>query len=215
MKRATFLTTLLALSVYHQSTHAATLAFTSDFENGNTEGWTHPIGNSNQTTLLADGPSNTVLRVTSSGAGGPGSRLVVPNTTSDWIGDYIAAGITAVTMDLNNTGSLTLSIRLGLSGTGSNRWTSTNAVVLTPGQSGTFRFEINSSALSAAGGSDLNAALTNVTQVRILHNASAGDFRGANVAGEFTVDNITLAPEPSATAMGALGMIFVLLKRRR
>ena len=215
MKHATFLTTLLVLSIQYQQSNAATLAVTSDFEGGNREGWRHPAPSANQTTLLADGPSNTVLRVTSSGAGGPGSRLVVPNMTSDWIGNYIAAGITAVTMDLRNTSGFTLSMRLGIEGAPGNRWTSTNAVTLLPGVSGTYRFELNSSALSAAGGSDLNAALTNVTQIRILHNANAGDFRGENVEGEFTLDNITLAPEPSSTTMGALGMIFVLLKRRR
>ena len=211
-------TIIYGLSMLSSHVAAATLAHTSDFEGGNIDGWLHPIsnGNSNQTSIQIDGPFNNVLLVTSSGASGAGSRLVVPNESAPWTGNYTAAGVTGVQMDLvNNSGQL-LSMRIGIEGGSSqNRWTSSTPIELAPSERGTFLFQLDSNSLSSAGGSDLTAALADVTQIRILHNATAGDFRGDLVSGSFTVDNITLVPEPTSSLMLALGLTTLLMKRNK
>ncbi|MFK7909275.1 MAG: PEP-CTERM sorting domain-containing protein [Akkermansiaceae bacterium] len=195
---------------------AATLAHSSNFEGSNKDGWQHPVFSGNQTSIQPDGPFNSILLVTSSGGGGVGSRLVVPNSTPNWTGNYSAAGITAVKMDLVNNSGLNLSIRIGVEGgAGGNRWTSIVPVSLSPSQRGTFRFDLDSSSLGAAGGNDLAAALADISQIRVLHNPNAGDFKGAAVPGSFTVDNITLVPEPSSSAMFFAACAILLIRRKR
>ncbi len=53
-----------------------------------------------------------------------------------------------------------------------------------------FRFDLDSSSMSAAGGNNFATALADITQIRILHNPNAGDYKGAIVSGSFTVDPI-------------------------
>lgn len=207
---------LFCLSIVGGQVFAATLSHSIDFETGSKDGWQHPVASGNQTAIQMDGPLNNILLVTSSGGSGPGSRLVVPNTTDPWKGNYTAAGITAVEMDLVNNSGLTLSMRVGIEGGApGNRWTSITPVSLSPSQRGTFRFDLDSSSLSAAGGNNLTTALVDVTQIRILHNPNAGDFKGANVSGSFTVDNITLVPEPSSSSMFFIGSTILLIRRKR
>lgn len=207
---------VIGLSALGGKALAATLSHSSDFEGNIKDGWQHPVSSGNQTSIQMDGPFNSILLVTSSGGSGPGSRLVVPNSTTPWTGDYIATGITAVEMDLVNNSGMMLSIRIGIEGGGpGNRWTSVNPVSLSPSDRGTFRFELNSSSMAAAGGNDFTAALTNVSQIRILHNPATGDFKGAAVSGSFTVDNITLVPEPSSATILLLGSIGLIIRRKR
>lgn len=196
---------------------AATLAHRSDFDSGGKDGWQHPVPSGNQTSVQMESPSNNILLVTSSGGSGAGSRLVVPNSTSAWTGDYTAAGITGVRVDLVNNSGLTLSMRVGIEGAGGspNRWVSASPVTLSPSDRGTFLFQLDSGSMTSAGGGDFLSAMANVTQIRILHNATAGDFKGAKVSGSFTADNITLVPEPSSAAMVLLAGAAALLARKR
>jgi len=194
---------------------AATLAHSSDFEGNNKDGWQHPAPSGNQTSTQSDSPFNDILLVTSSGGGGPGSRLVVPNFTDPWTGNYTAARITAVQMDLVNNSGISLSMRVGIEGgSPGNRWTSITPISLSPSDRGTFIFKLDSSSMSSAGGSDFNAAMADVAHIRILHNSSAGDFKGASVSGSFTVDNVTLVPEPSSSAMILLASSILLFRRK-
>lgn len=207
---------LFGLSMIGGQVFSATLAHSSDFEASNKDGWQHPVSSGNQTAIQMDGPFNHILLVTSNGGGGAGSRLVVPNTTDTWQGNYTASDITGVQMDLVNNSGITLSMRVGIEGGASgNRWTSTTPVSLTPSQRGTFRFDLDSSSMSAAGGNNLATALADITQIRILHNPNTGDYKGASVSGSFTVDNITLVPEPSSSAMILLGSIIFLIRRKK
>jgi len=189
----------------------ASLLTTSDFESG-TDGWTHPVNTPNQTTTQLTSPFNQVLSVTASGTGGPGSRLVVPNTSAAWTGDYAAAGITSVSLDLSNNSLLTLQLRIGISGPSGNRWV-TDPITLNPSDSGNYTFSLTPSSLLAAGGSNVNSALSNVEEIRILHNSSL-DWRGALVAGSFQTDNITLIPEPSISLLLSASSSLFLIRRK-
>lgn len=215
MRGLSCLLAICGLSLLEGNLSAATLAHVSDFESENKDGWQHPVSNGNQTCIQFDGPFNDLLLVTSSGGSGAGSRLVVPNTTAAWTGDYTAAGITAVQMDLVNNSGSTLFMRVGIEGgSAGNRWTSSVPIELSPSDRGTFLFQLDASSLSSAGGSDLSATLADVSQIRILHNASSGDFKGSSVSGSFTVDNITLVPEPSSIAMLTMGLTTLLMRRK-
>lgn len=51
------------------------------------------------------------LLLTAVGGNGPGNRLTVINA-SQWAGDYLAAGITGIWMDVINLGNSDLALRL-------------------------------------------------------------------------------------------------------
>ncbi|MGB0775396.1 MAG: hypothetical protein ACPG32_07655 [Akkermansiaceae bacterium] len=213
MKQYSNIYSLLMMGSSLAAAHAATLNLTSDFESDR-DGWVHPVNSPNQTMVQSDGPFNQVLYVSSSGGSSAGSRLVVPNDSTAWIGDYTAAGITAVEMDLVNNSSSTLMMRLGIEGGGpGNRWTSSSPVTLNSSDRGRFRLEFSD--LSSAGGNDLSAALANVSQIRILHTTSTGEWKGDNVSASFIVDNITLVPEPSSLAFFLITAATLLPLRRR
>ena len=192
--------------------NGATVGQVTDFETDR-DGWLHPRNSAFQTTIVPDGGGN-VLSVTSSGTTGVGSRLLVPNLSAAWVGDYTAAGVTGIRMDIRNTNLLTLSMRVAVDGAG-GRWVSTTPVVLTTGQSGNFVFALDAGSMTSAGGANLNATLSSLTQIRVLHNAGAPSYLGDQVAGSFTLDNITLIPEPSTSILVLVGLGGMLLVRHK
>ena len=90
-----------------------------DFEDGTTQDWiVNLLGMAppppaalpiNVPTGGPGGLDDSFLRLTSLGGNGPGSRLVVINLAPRWTRDYLAAGVTALTMDVNNLASPTCS----------------------------------------------------------------------------------------------------------
>ena len=171
---------------------------TDNFEDGTVQGWSEGILSSNQPVNITNGgPGGTgdnYLENVSSGGGGAGGKLVMFNTTQ-WTGDFAGAGVTQISMHLNNLGATNLTIRLAMDGSG-GRFSTTNAVALTSGSGWqTVVFSVGPSDLTAIGGSDVNATLGNVTQLRILHNSSPG-WKGLPVAATLGVDNITASNVP-------------------
>src|SRR5262245_56936248 len=81
------------------------------FEKGTTLGWSQ--GTTNNLSIVTGGPggaSDHFLRMISDGAG-TGGRLSMFNT-AQWLGNYIAARVTAIAMDLRNFGTTPLTIRI-------------------------------------------------------------------------------------------------------
>jgi len=178
-------------------------------------GWDSGDPNPNPPVLVANsgplGAGDNALRVTSNGGTGPGSRLIVFNTTV-WTGDYLAAGILALAADLRNSGSTSLSMRVAVDGPG-GRFVST-AMVITA-FSGWLHsvFDIRPASLTSVGGSDAAATMAGVTELRILHSSSA-DYRGARISSGFLVDNIQAVPEPAAAAIWCLAGAGMLFRKR-
>ena len=88
---------------------ALTLGQTDTFEDGSTNGWS--TGIAHPAPPVAD-PAG-FLRITALGAAGAGGRLVA-FAGPQWAGDYTAAGVTGITLDLANLGTTDLELRLRL-----------------------------------------------------------------------------------------------------
>lgn len=193
---------------------AVTLGQASSFEGASTEGWTSGDFNPNPPMLVSTGGpaggGDGYLLLTSSGVHGPGGKMVAL-AGSDWLGDYLAAGVGGIEMDLNNFGSTELSLRLWLVGAPGSAAVSL-APVLLPAGSGWAHVSFALSAQALEGAAE--ATLAGVTQLRLYHGSTTL-FPGEDIAGSLGVDNITAVPEPAAALLFAAGALALGLHRRR
>lgn len=201
------------------------------FEDGTTQGWTvavgpvggvHPAPPANIADGGPAGAGDNYLQLTSVGGAGAGSRLAAINL-GQWTGDYIAAGVNAITMDVRNFGTADLSLRLLIGGPfgaagPENIAVSSDAVFLPAGQDWTpVTFLIGPGDLTALLGT-VNAALANAQELRIYHSP-APIFPPPSAVAQIGVDNITAAaiPEPTTLLLVGTGLagIGAKLKRKR
>jgi hypothetical protein len=212
-------------------TPALAIPFTPDtFEDGSTQGWvvnlvgmgSHPAPPEN---IAGGGPlgaGDNFLQLTALGGGGNASRLSVINA-SQWAGDYIDAGVTAITMSVINLGSTDLFLRMAfedpIPGPPMNIAYSSDPVFLAAGSGWTnVAFPVGPSFLSAGIG-DVLTALQNTTVIRLYHS-EADNFPNPGfpidaIDARLGVDNITAIPEPATLSLLATGIVAVAAKRRR
>ncbi|WP_430467876.1 T9SS type A sorting domain-containing protein [Winogradskyella ouciana] len=194
MKKTTLIS-LLFLPLFAIS--QITLNQTDDFENFTTENWTK--GNAStlpNQNIITGGPSGTddnFLRVQSTGGNGADSKLVTFNN-AQWQGDYLNAGVTFISMDVRNSGSNIIYLRLSFEGSNNSsmRWSSTNPIAVIPGEGWqTIVFPIDENSLTNVTPSGLtyNAAFDSITEIRILHNDEPS-WEADPIDAIFDVDNI-------------------------
>lgn len=210
----------LAAALLAAPAHAIVLGQIDTFNSGSTQDWRvgspHPLPPTVSTGGGIGGADDHYLLLRAEGGSGPASRLAIQNT-EQWSGNYIAAGITALTMDVNNFGSSSLSLRLlfdGDDGTNSARaWSAVPLVV--PAASGWQRlvFPVTAADLRAAGGGNVQLALSSAYSVRLYHGVSSS-FPGGSVVATLGVDNITAVPEPTSALLLALGLGVLVWRRR-
>jgi hypothetical protein len=210
---------------------AVTVGQIDTFQDGTTMGWfvgsfDHPNPPHNFPTGGPAGAGDAYLRLTASGGSGAGSRLAVLNE-GQWAGDYTAAGITQIKMDVNNFGPDDLHLRLlfeDLDGPGPpvNLALSANAIILPAGSGWTsVVFPVLPGDLVLETFGTVAGALANTDTLRIFHNPNP-TFPGPGagippVNAVLGVDNITAAiPEPGAVLFVApsLGVLLALRCRR-
>jgi hypothetical protein len=169
---------------------AVTFGQVDDFEGGTVQGWTSG-GGTTITSVAADagpaGPGDDALNVKAD------NRTVVFNVTQ-WKGDYVAAGVTRITMDVRHTNTFTMQLRIGIAngpfgplGSGDTYVSATAVAVPNDGVWHNIAFDMTPAAFMPTLGnfSPMGAAvaLQNVTHFRLLHNPGPQEFVGAPVGG--------------------------------
>lgn len=180
----------------------------NDFEDGTTQGWgvggPSPNPPSNTPDGGPGGAGDAFLRFASAGGSGAGSRLSIQNTTQ-WAGDYLAAGVNGISFDIANLGTTPLQIALRIEGAGGAFSSLTPLAIPADGQWRSVSLGIDDASLTSTGPTDLDATLGDVFRLRIE------DGRGALVATA-GIDNIRALPEPGSLAL--LSLAALVLRRR-
>jgi hypothetical protein len=228
---------LLSLLLQSGAVRAISVGQIDDFEDGTLQGWQMGIAsvtNSFMTNISDGGPvgvGDNYLEVTSdSSVSFGGSRLTFFNR-QQWTGDYTAAGITAIAMDLKNfSSSEALNMRLAINGgfgpstsmTG-GVFTSAASISLDSGSGWTRAvFSLLPGDLIAISGgrggnttgNDVQATLANVLELRLLNSATP-DWSGLRTTATLGVDNIHAVPLPPALALFASGLVVLMAGRRK
>jgi hypothetical protein len=168
-----------------------------DFQSGTAQGWTNGSPIRPDPTNSDGGPAGAgdrYLRI-SSGTFGGASRLVSFNITQ-WIGDYLTAGVTGISMDLKNTTASPESIRIALR--------ASNGAQTTPGYASTNKFDLpadnawhhaffplDEGSLTAVNSPAPWATfMTSVGELRILESSGAPALIGDAGNFQIGVDNI-------------------------
>lgn len=165
-----------------------------DFEDGTTMGWAEGLASPNPPANIADGGplglGDNYLRNVSSGGIGAGSRMAMFNL-EQWTGNYLTAGVDAIRVDFENSGSNELTLRLGLEGGQlGTRFVTVQGFTIPPDRAWhQVTFDLGS-LTRVAGSETADAVLAKVTGFRIM-SAVAATWQGDVVAATLCVDNIT------------------------
>ena len=193
-----------------------------DFQDGTTQNWVEGAPSPNPPTNVSTGgpagAGDRFVQNISTGGFGPGSRQIMFNQVQ-WTGDYIAAGVSGLEMDLINLGQTDMTIHITMVNNdlvnGLAAFSTTAGFNLPVGsgwQHATFSL-LPADMTLVAGSLNHEQVLSGITEVRILANNGPG-FLGAPIAATLGTDNITAIPEPAA-ALGVVGLGALALRRRR
>ena len=187
MKKTLFM--LVAALVYCTTYSQITPGLSNDFEDGTTQGWSNGGSSPNPPTNETEG-DNSYLQEISSGGAGPGSRMVVFNRESEWLGDYSV--LLDITFDARVPTNEDLFIRVAIEG-GSDETSisSTNAVTVpAQGDWDNYTLSLDPSAFTIIGGDNtIEETLADVTEIRIIHSIDPA-FIGDSIDATLHLDNI-------------------------
>ena len=162
-----------------------------NFQDGTLDNW---AGGDTLTNVSTGGPAGAgdkYLHITSTGGGGQGSHLATLNSVQ-WAGNYLAAGVTDISVDLLNPDTVDLPMRILLFGPTGGRWESVVADTVPADNLWHHElFSLAQSDLVNVSGSDTYAAtIAGATQLMIRYDptASAG---GTAFSGSLGIDNVT------------------------
>ena len=177
------------------------------------------------TWMASGGPGGSAYLHNDSTGFSPGRNMQMWNT-SQWQGDYLAAGGSAIRLNAVNrteAGGENLNLRMAFYGEGG--WFVTQPITLEP-ESGwqTLTYGISLSDLEHAGlgGEDYAETMANVWRMQIISLEEGADYnfgdasglRGEPIEASLGIDDLTLIPEPSSVAL--LGLAgFAYWRRRR
>jgi hypothetical protein len=212
---------LALLSGWSPIASAISLGYVEDFEDGTTRGWDNGGLAPNPVNVSSGGPAgagDAFLQIGSlGGGGGPGSRLVVYNRVPEWTGDYLAAGVDGISLDVNNLGQTDLVLRLliGDPVPGSPANSAITPGIALPAGSGwvSIQFSLAPQDLLPRTGT-VEAALAGAVDLRLFHNPAAA-FPGPGIVAMLGVDNVRAVPEPGSGLLLAGGALALCAARGR
>ena len=216
---------LLALSVAISSA-SATITLSSRVDFALTyEGWSIGSGGVQPTRIASTGPDEDVGYIShySDGGGANGKWLMWSDDTK-WQGDYTAAGVTAISLHANLTGSTTpANFRLAFNGPG-GWFYSTSQSVVAGWNSYTFNLlaENFTFATGSPGDQSFANTLTDVTRFEILAGpggvsyASNGNLlRAGTSVHTVALDDIRAVPEPTTFGLVCFALAASLWLRKK
>jgi hypothetical protein len=212
--------------VFQLSAQAISLSSLDTFATSN-EGWKIGGAGVQPAQVPGVGPDSQIgyLSHFSDGSSSNGKWLMW-NDGADWQGNYIAAGVTGISLAANvSSGSSPVSMRIGFDGPGG--WFHSSTVSVGAGWN-TYSFSLIPSHfthVSAGGGSGaFSDTMASVTRFEVFSGAGAVSYRSSGdilQAGTFTntilIDNIAAIPEPSTYAlllMAGAGALWWVRRRR-
>ncbi len=203
-----------------RSASAISLGQVDDFQGGSLQNWANGVPGylTNMSTGGPAGAGDRYLQLTADGSG-QGGRLTMFNL-NQWLGNYVAQGITTLEVDLINQGSVSLSIRFAFKS--ANLSTApgylSQAMILAPGSGWQhFSIAITQPSLIAVGGPAAYNTFfsTGLGDFRIINEVGTANLNGDFVIGQLGIDNIRAVPEPAVTGLLAGGGLLLLGWRGR
>ena len=222
MKRIAVILSTVALAVLLGTPSASALVFgqIDNFESGTTLGWANGVPGY-LVNINTGGPSGTddnFLQLTAD-AVGQGGRLTAFNL-QQWLGNYVAQGVTAIELDLRNQGPTQLSIRLAFkaANTAEAPGYLSQAIILAPGSGWQHvSISLTSANMIRVGNPAAYATFfsTGVADVRIINEVGTANLNGDFITGQLGIDNIQAVPEPSSIALATAALAAVGFWRSR
>jgi hypothetical protein len=191
---------------------AITIGQVDDFQDGTLQGWG---GGSTPTNIANGGPAGSGDRYLQISAV---ANNLGTNQTAQWTGNYIAAGVSTLSFQLNNLGANPLALRITLLGPG-GAFTTTNETVLAA-TSGwvSVEFGLGEADLTRTQGiGTLAQTLAGVTTFLFRHDPDpiSAPMQGNPVTGTLGIDSVTAVPEPGSAFLLATGLAALALQRKR
>ena len=221
MNRKGYSLAIFVLLFFVCSASAVVVGQIDDFQNGTTMNWSNGdiIGTVPVTNIATGGPAGAgdrYIQLTADGSSS-GGKLTAFNR-DQWLGDYLAAGVTTIEVDLLNQSAVALSIRLAFkTGPGSAGVPGyLSQAMLLPVNSGWQHFTISLLAanLIPVGGPDPWSTLF-IGEVRFINETGTSNLSGNPVVGQLGIDNVHAVPEPATTVLVAGSLLMVAARLRR
>jgi hypothetical protein len=228
-----FCAAAVAVLISHRAALAGIVSGQVDtFQDGSLANWAGGGGGAGAAqNISTGGPTGLGDRYLQLAAGtGIANRLLGTNSgaSSQWTGNYTAAGITSIEMDLMTASTvespmpIRIALRNSTAGNAAGYVSTSPFMLATDGLWHHAIFQIDASTMTGVAGTPALTTfandLTNVQDFRILNASTAvlsGDAYTTPTAA-FGVDNITAVPEPVGLALFAVaGVSLFILKRRR
>ncbi len=173
-----------------------TLNQMDNFENFTTANWTRLSAAIPNENILTGGPQGTddnFLRVRANGGANASGKLLTLNN-AQWKGNYITAGVSYISMDVRNSGSNVIFLRLSfqnIAWTNDPKWSSINPIAVVPGQGwNTIVFPIDANSMTRLGHTNTYTGdFNNINEVRIVHDDAPG-WDGDPIDAILDIDNI-------------------------
>jgi hypothetical protein len=186
---------LVSACALPSATHAITIGEADSFS-ANTEGWQQgKPANLRATSGGPAGANDAFLRIGSNGSNDEHGKVVVFNG-AQWAGNYLSAGVNAISMSANNLGSSNLMLRLAFGNdsdpdSGGTWFSSVNGINLPSGSGWTnISFPIGPTDLTRVQGSgSFTTLMGNIDTLRLLHSTTPNS-RGQRITATLGVDNI-------------------------